>query len=510
MIAFPRWQELDSGAVLRILVFVAIFSLAALPPLDPDLFWHLTNGQVILQSGWPHTDLYSFSAHGHAWVMHEWLADLAMALIVRAGGLPLLVAIFAGLVTITAACLYWLLRRGGLHPTLAAMVTVAGALAGSTAWGARPQVLNVTCFAVLACGLVLYREGKVPAWWVAPYLWLWASLHSGFLSGVILVGLFLAGDGLEAWRRQDERARRRLGGLALASLGGLALAFVNPYGWDTVLFPLGTLFSPLIQNNIQEWASPDFHSLAGQLLEGILFVVLAGVGTGRVKARFTDWLWTLAFLFLALSSQRHVPLFVLAAAPLIGRSAQALLAVGAELLPRISAHPAQRAALAASPLAPARSRALALVNAAILLVVAGSMVGYRALPNLLPAHEAAAIAAVYPVGGADALQQQGRALRVLNYYDYGGYLIYRLWPSGSAVFIDGRVEVYGPAVFSDYLVVSYASPGWRAVVQRYRPDAIVLPTWHPLVGVLSKDPDWRTLSADRVATVFVVNVAGSR
>ncbi len=508
--AFRRWQDLDSGAVLRILVFVAIFSLAALPPVDPDLFWHLTNGQVILQSGWPHTDLYSFSAPGHAWVMHEWLADLAMALIVRVGGLPLLVALFAGLVTISAACLYWLLRRGGLHPTLAAILTMAGALAGSTAWGARPQVLNVTCFAVLACGLVLHREGRVPAWWVAPYLGVWANLHSGFLSGVILVSLFLAGEGVEAWRSQDARALRRLRGLALAGLGGLALAFVNPYGWDTVLFPLGTLFSPLIQNNIQEWASPDFHSLAGHLLEGILFVVLAGLGTGRVKARLADWLWTLAFLYLALSSQRHVPLFVLAAAPLIGRCAQALLAVGAEILPRVAKAPMERAALIATPVAPVRSRAMALVNGAILVGVAAGMLGYRALPNLRPSQEAASIAAAYPVAGADALLREGRALRVLNYYDYGGYLIYRLWPSGSHVFIDGRVEVYGPRVFSDYLAVSYASPGWHDVVQRYAPDAIVLPTWHPLVGALSKDPNWRTLSADRVATVFVVTVAGSQ
>src|SRR5207245_2560730 len=315
-------------------------------------------------------DLYTFCRPVHAWFRHGRLAELPMGLIVRAGGLPLLVALFAGLVTITAACLYWLLRRGGLHPTLAAILTMAGALAGSTAWGARPQVLNVTCFAVLACGLWLHREGKVPAWWVAPYLWVWANLHSGFLSGVILVGLFLAGEGVEAWRNHDARALRRLRGLALYGLGGLALAFVNPYGWDTVLFPLGTLFSPLIQNNIQEWASPDFHSLAGHLLEGILFVV-----------------------------------------------------------------------------------------------VAAGMLGYRALPNLRPSQEAASIAAAYPVVGADALLREGRALRVLNYYDYGGYLIYRLWPSGSHVFIDGRVEVYGPGVFSDYLAVSYASPGWHDVVQ---------------------------------------------
>jgi hypothetical protein len=505
-----RPAPLDSGAVLRILVFVAIFSLAALPPVDPDLFWHLTNGQVILQSGWPHQDLYSFSATGHPWVMHEWLADLAMALLLRAGGLPLLVAAFAAVITVTAGCLYWLLRRGGLHPTLAAVMTVVGALAGSTTWGARPQVVNVAFFGLLACGLVLYREGRIRAFWVAPFLWLWANVHSGFVSGIILVALFLAGEGFEAWRAKDWQAARRVQGLALWGLAGVGLAFINPYGWTTVVFALGTLTSPLIQNNIQEWASPDFHSLAGHLLEVWLLVLLAGMGTGRVRARLTEWLWTLAFLFLALSAQRHVPLFCLAAAPLTGRSAQAILQAAAEILPRITGRSAEQAALVARPLRPAGGPAVAAVNAALLVVVGAGMVGYRALPNLLPAHEAASIAAAYPVGGTDALQRLDRPMRLLNYYDYGGYLVYRLWPSGSRVFIDGRVEVYGAEVFSDYLAVSYAAPRWREVVERYHPDAIILPNWHPLVAVLSADSGWRPLNRDPVASVFVTSGPGSQ
>ena len=499
---------LSSGTVLRLLVFVAVFSLAAVPPVDPDLFWHLTNGQVVLQSGWPHSDLYSFTAAGHAWVMHEWLADLAMALLARAGGLPLLVATFAALVTLSAGCLYWLLRRGGLHPTLAAVLTVAGALAGSTTWGARPQVINVAFFALLACGLVRYREGSGRALWLAPFLWVWANLHSGVVSGIILVALFLLGEGFRAWRDHDPQALRRLGGLALAGLAGTGLTFVNPYGWDAVVFALGTLTSPLIQNNIQEWASPNFHSVSGQLLELILFILLAGLGTGRVRARATEWLWALGFLFLALASQRHVPLFCLAAAPLTGRSAQALLEAALALLPRISGRSAEQAAFLAGPLRPAPGRAVSAINVVILAVVAAGMVGYRAVPNLLPGHEAAAIAAVYPVAGADALQQLGRPFRLLNYYDYGGYLVYRLWPSGSRVFIDGRVEVYGPQVFSDYLAVSYATPAWRDVVRRYQPDAIILPSGHPLVGTLSADPGWTLLSRDPVATVLVASPAG--
>ena len=96
----------------------------------------------------------------------------------------------------------------------------------------------------------------------------------------------------------------------------------------------------------------------------------------------------------------------------------------------------------------------------------------------------------------------GAPLRVFNYYDYGGYLVWRLFPGGGRVFIDGRVEVYGPEVFSRYLRVSYLATGWQDVLVQSHPDAIVLPSGHPLVGILQQDQQWKLLSRDGVATVF--------
>jgi hypothetical protein len=110
---------------------------------------------------------------------------------------------------------------------------------------------------------------------------------------------------------------------------------------------------------------------------------------------------------------------------------------------------------------------------------------------------------VLPVRAADALARTGRPVRVFNYYDYGGYLIWRLYPDGSRVFIDGRVEVYGPQVFSRYLRVSYLASGWQDVLQQAHPDAIVLPSAHPLTGILGQDPAWSLLSRDEVAAVFI-------
>jgi hypothetical protein len=262
------------------------------------------------------------------------------------------------------------------------------------------------------------------------------------------------------------------------------------------------LTSPLIQNNIQEWASPDFHSTAGLMLEVVLFLMLAGLATRRVTARSSEWLLAFALLYLGLASQRNVPLFILGAAPLAGRCTQALLQLAAEITP-VSRRSMAEAALRWTPPRPAApGLALGAINLALLLLVGGGMIGYRALPNLQPATEAAAISANLPVDATAALQRTGGPVRIFNYYDYGGYLVWRLYPDGGRVFIDGRVEVYGSRIFSEYLQVSYLGEGWPAVITRSNPDAIVMPSSHPLVGLLQRDSSWQVLTRDRVATVF--------
>jgi hypothetical protein len=499
-------RRMTSALVARWLLFVAVFSLAAVPPVDPDLWWHLANGRLIAATGSvPRLDVYSFSASGQPWVVHEWLADLAMFGLHQLGGLPLLVGLFAGVVTVGAICLYSLLRGTGLNPTVALLVTLAGALSGSTAWGARPQLLNLLFSGVLVVGLVSYGRRRWAPLVLAPGIWLWANVHSGFLVGVIISLLYLAGEAFDAWRTARlAESRPWIIRLAAGIAAGVALSLVNPSGIQTILFPLGTLTSPLIQNNIQEWASPDFHSLPGLLFEAIVFITLGGLATGKVRPRSYEWLWAFALLFLALASQRNVPLFVIGAAPLVGRCAQALLVALASILPADTGRPAAQAAIRWSPAQPGPpTLTLALINLVLLLVVGAGMIVYRALPSLRATDEAAAIAAVSPVQAAGALHALGKPVRVFNYYDYGGYLVWQLYPDGSRVFIDGRVEVYGPQVFSRYLRVSYLADGWQDVIAEDRPDAIVMPTAHPITGLLSRDPTWQRIDRDRVATVFI-------
>src|SRR5207237_1588284 len=99
------------------------------------------------------------------------------------------------------------------------------------------QLLHVRFCGLLRLGLREYRAGRLHAWMLPPFIWLWANLHSAFLVGVIISGLFLAGEAVDAWRsREGSMPRRRLTALAAAIGAGCVLAFIHTFGNQRVLF----------------------------------------------------------------------------------------------------------------------------------------------------------------------------------------------------------------------------------------------------------------------------------
>src|SRR5881409_2787198 len=53
---------------------------------DNSFFWHLRTGKLILAHGLPHSDPYSFSAHGTKWVVQSWLAEVLYSVVNKAAG----------------------------------------------------------------------------------------------------------------------------------------------------------------------------------------------------------------------------------------------------------------------------------------------------------------------------------------------------------------------------------------------------------------------------------------
>jgi len=69
--------------------------------------------------------------------------------------------------------------------------------------------------------------------------------------------------------------------------------------------------------------------------------------------------------------------------------------------------------------------------------------------------------------------------------------------------------MYGPEHFEDYLRVATISPGWEETLQKYNINWVFISANSPLSMVLLEKKEWRRIYTDRVADIFVRNIAAN-
>jgi hypothetical protein len=285
-VAPPQWGPGLDG------LFTAVFALfgwaLGIGPLsDNSFFWHLRTGQLILDSGFPHGDPFSFTAPGVHWVVQSWLAETLYAGVDRvAGGFGIRVLI--GVTGVAIAVLAFRLALRLAKDRVRAALLTAAALAGlSTLWSERPLVLGLVAFLVVIWVVEVPDSavGRRPLVVLPIVFWCWANVHGTFALGFAYLGLHLVGRWVEGHRPTDGRDRQLLVGAGL----GFAVAFLNPYGVGLVTFPVDLLGRSDILRHVVEWASPDFHTAAGYTfaLWIVVFAVEAARTSGRVSRRET-------------------------------------------------------------------------------------------------------------------------------------------------------------------------------------------------------------------------------
>jgi hypothetical protein len=105
----------------------------------------------------------------------------------------------------------------------------------------------------------------------------------------------------------------------------------------------------------------------------------------------------------------------------------------------------------------------------------------------------------YPEKAMDFLcLRKEKDARIFNYYAWGGYLIWR----GIPVFVDGRADIYSPAVLEDYTTVMNFSPNFEAILDKYGIQYLLVPSGHVLARALVRDPGMKNIYSDEAAIVF--------
>jgi len=476
---------LDTRRVFVMILAIGLFAMAARNVTDPDVWWHLRTGQLILQNHAVfHTDPYSFTKFGQPWVNHEWLSDLVIFIVYRTAGWAGLILVFAAIVSTAFMCVFW--RCSG-PPYLAAAVTVLGAIASAPSWGVRPQTFSLL-FASLFL-LILERSSAHEnlLWYTLPITLMWVNLHGGYAIGIAFMFLFIVGDlvdvalGFQKW----SESRARLQKLVLALAACLAIIPLNPYGFRMYGYPVETVSSSSIQSYISEWLSPNFHDGMFLPLLLMLLAIFVAAAVSPLRLRPRELLLLAATTWAALHSARHIAIFVLVAAPLLSRLIYAWLSQN-----RGAAFPAKPAS--AIPI-------LRLCNGIVLAAfLAFTQIRVRQVVN----GQSGAEARTLPSAAVSFFSNNQLPGPLLNYYNWGGYLIWKLYPA-YRVYIDGRSDLYGDA-FMDQAGATYniSNESWREPLEKWQIRSVILPPNAPLVSALRCQIGWKEVYGDPQAVIF--------
>jgi hypothetical protein len=240
-----------------------------------------------------------------------------------------------------------------------------------------------------------------------------------------------------------------------------------------------------------EYRSADFHSpgtwpfliLLGTILATSL---LAGRKLGMPRALQLAG-WTLIGLY----SARNIPLAAIVLAP-----------IGAELLAGwFSSSPALAGLVKFSKSLDRIERDLrgwlwagCGVSIVLVMLAAGVSFDMSAKPYRFSPEQ-------FPVAAVDWLKTHPPQGHMFNEFDWGGYLLYQLWPE-QKIFMDGHTHIYGDILSREYVMVMATSSGWQDVLDKYQIQWAILRHDNPLALSMLEE-GWYQAYRDDVAIILL-------
>lgn len=488
--------------IFILLVFLTSFLLVFKPALDPDAFWHIKQGSVMLASGRALTeDVLNSSLKGLPWADYYWLSDVLMAFFYeRAGGFVGLSLIFAvSVFSVFFLILRFLVQKLDLKTALSFM---AFSVIVSFIVGARPQTIGFCLFGLLVMILDLIYGRKpwmrsravqfLEGGFFTVLFSFWANTHASFVMGVFIVFLFCASVFLEETSRGKESLScisRLL--LFLPLLFSLVGTFITPYGvslWKEVAIGSSDAF---MRNNISEWMPVNFHDPTGFLFVSAPLTLFWAVISGVVNLLPWKKVLFLVFSFWTLYAVRFEVVFLAIFFFEYITSVKYVLGKLEDFRRRLGSLGWQGGFVL-----------FCLVSAFFLSALS------QGLGTLGLGSDLALLARQggYPFGAVSYLKERGFTGRVFNTYHWGGFFAF-YYPSG-LYFIDGRMPTWksplsGESLLREYTKVYRLEGGWRRIIEEYRFEAFLVEKNSSIGQAVSLLPSYAMVYEDDISLLFV-------
>jgi hypothetical protein len=498
--------------VLFFLLLLAFAWRISLGSLDPDLGWHLKFGQDIAQTGkLPHDQIHLWTING-SWVDHEWLTNWVMFLVYDKTNYTGLTFAFS---LITVICL-WLIARHLRQKSWSSdifimLLMTAGFLGIAPHLGPRPQLIS---FLFLALEILFLKKlGEKQDWragfGLVLFFWFWTCLHAGFAIGLAILGLWTT---QKIWESFKQKSWRQAIFPVVLGLGAVGATLATPYGFKLYDF-LATYQNNAYLKHISEWkAIWIFPIHYWQLLYlAIILAFAIVVFIFKPKTKIQPWLIaaSLMFLVMALKSVRHFPLFLVCST---------LTLIPEFIETNFSKKINQKT-----------SRWWQKFIQILLPLTLFFVVWLTFFATVYISDPFQKFCDNYPCQTGRVLKLHPRysQLKILNRYEYGGWLIW-VWPE-KKLFIDGRLPQYpfnGRSLLEEYL--DFNNP--NKVAEKLKEHGIEAVLWtnhqtiyklnwlDKLLGFREKDinsrtdevkkyldnsPEWKETFSDEAGVIYI-------
>jgi hypothetical protein len=438
-----------------------------------DLWHHLARGRAIVTEGrLLDADRFTYTVADTPFQDNNWLWQVSFYKLYALGGLELVQTVNSLILFLAMVCLVshaW--RRSGSLK----MACAAGVLAFLGVWQlliVRPQTASFLLFIALSW-LLDEAQTRHRLLFLPPLVMaLWANLHGGFPTGLLLIGCYALAPVLKASYTlyRDAKPGSILAqvppavGLFLSAtwpwLLCLAASVVatcaNPYGYHVYEYVRHTSGIASVRQ-IQEWLPPGMHLILSWFWVLSVLLLLVVFALGRRRPTVQEFCLIFCFLPLACGAVRMVAWWMFICVPI-------LAAHGAELSTTWREDAADNK--------PAKIPGL--IAVLLLLVMIISLPWLEKYNPCLRSPDRSGHRDEYDLTAAvNYLKGSKPGARLYASFEWGEFLTWSQWDD-SRVFMDGRIEIYPDAVWDEYWAVRNVRADWQEILDKYAVDYLVL------------------------------------
>ena len=470
---------------LRILIGIFVYSSAvyffSFITVDTDLWGHIQFGKDIWTSkALNRFDIYSYTAYGREWINHEWLSELVMYFVFNIfGSLGLLMGKLLMGIIIVYILSYISFNRIS-YPLVYGPVMVLAIFIMSPGFMIRPQISTFLFTAFYLYVFHQYLERGKDLLWSLPFVMiLWVNCHGGFLIGlgmfpVVFVIEFIA-------YRSGETDKRYLYRLLFWLIITEASVLINPYGYRLLVFLYETLS---VKRNIWEWNPINVFDLSYLRFKVFAILVILTLFFVRDRKRYWETGIIAIAMIYAFKHQRHTPIFAIIAAPYLIEKLS-IVARRINLYDRIKSLPS-----------------FLLINISLCILI-GYQLYYTSNKYVKNRGNIIVDPSIYPVYAVHFLKQNEIKGNILLPFEWGEYVIWKLYPE-CKVSIDGRFRtVYPQTVLDDHLMALHDESMYKKLLDKYSTDIILARRNSFFQQMISNQKKWIYIYSDFNSIVFV-------